>query len=234
MWGVPVWCLLDDYIPVPNTSLLLSRCDERAACRVRFFFVCSSASLRRRAWPAQSRQWSPAPAPALALSHEDARPAKCKNRLRRKRPHTKRDGQSVKSGNALRMLRRVVRSGSALLFLSFLSFPPQSSPVLLEVPLPLPASAAESTPFPPSPFPFPRFGRASAFTSLANDPPNCVVPSHTLLPNTHTLLLHTHITLTTEHETLRSSGPFPRRSRQHLPARNCRHLDAFHMQLDER
>lgn len=45
MWGVPVWCLLDDYIPVPNTSLLLSRCDERAACRVRFFFVCSSASL---------------------------------------------------------------------------------------------------------------------------------------------------------------------------------------------
>lgn len=205
---------------------------RRAACASSLFVLPPLS--RRRAWPAQSRQWSPAPAPALALSHEDARPAKCKNRLRRKRPHTKRDGQSVKSGNALRMLRRVVRSGSALLFLSFLSFPPQSSPVLLEVPLPLPASAAESTPFPPSSFPFPRFGRASAFTSLANDPPNCVVPSHTLLPNTHTLLLHTHITLTTEHETLRPSGPFPRRSRQHLPARNCRHLDAFHMQLDER
>lgn len=152
MWGVPVWCLLDDYIPVPNTSLLLSRCDERAACRVRFFFVCSSASLSSPglAWSVSSVVASPSPSPPAALSHEDARPAKCKNRLRRKRPHTKRDGQSVKSGNALRMLRRVVRSRSALLFLSFLSFPPQSSPVLLEVPLPLPASAAESTPFPPS------------------------------------------------------------------------------------
>lgn len=163
---------------------------RRAACASSLFVLPPLS--RRRAWPGQSRQWSPAPAPApAALSHEDARPAKCKNRLRRKRPHTKRDGQSVKSGNALRMLRRVVRSRSALLFLSFLSFPPQSSPVLLEVPLPLPASAAESTPFPP----FPRFGRASAFTSLANDPPNCVVPSHTLLPNTHTHYYYIHTLL---------------------------------------
>lgn len=41
MWGVPVWCLLDDYIPVPNTSLLLSRCDERAPCGVpRALLLC--------------------------------------------------------------------------------------------------------------------------------------------------------------------------------------------------
>lgn len=158
---------------------------RRAAC-ASSLFVLPPLSLRR-AWPGQSRQWSPAPAPApAALSHEDARPAKCKNRLRRKRPHTKRDGQSVKSGNALTL-------SSPLSF--FLSFPPQSSPVLLEVPLPLPASAAESTPFPPSPFPFPRFGRASAFTSLANDPPNCVVPSHTLLPNTHAHYYYIHTLL---------------------------------------
>lgn len=100
---------------------------RRAACASSLFVLPPLS--RRRAWPAQSRQWSPAPAPALALSHEDARPAKCKNRLRRKRPHTKRDGQSVKSGNALRMLRRVVRSGSALLFLSFF-YPSRPSPVL--------------------------------------------------------------------------------------------------------